>query len=203
MGLKGLLYRKLKEKEGKDAKSEPIVEEKLENSIKGTATYWGGHLRYPPSKSGEYGHFILDDETFAFERLSLLLKKIWEIKIPLNKIIWEEVSQGTMEDFQYKQRMAAVSYFATGLPVTSYSSHITYLTIPYKDEKNIIQKPRFAISNKKSMKKVSEFLFEKIPKRNEKKEGKIEDPMKVLKLRYANGEITKKEFEEMKKDLQE
>jgi uncharacterized membrane protein len=30
-----------------------------------------------------------------------------------------------------------------------------------------------------------------------------EDAIKVIELRYANGEITKKEFEQMKKDLSE
>jgi len=33
--------------------------------------------------------------------------------------------------------------------------------------------------------------------------NKKEEPLEILKKRYANGEIIKKEFEDMKKDLEE
>lgn len=38
--------------------------------------------------------------------------------------------------------------------------------------------------------------------RSLKEKQKIEDPLKVLKLRYAKGEITKEEYEEIKKTLE-
>jgi len=207
MTLKGLLYRKLKEKEQKDVKSEFKEEKELEKPIRGRARYCGGHFLHPIGKSADYGNFILDNEKFTFEKIALLFSKYnWTINIPLNKIIWNEVSQDTGEDFEYKQEMSASAYFATGLPVSSISRNITYLTIPYKDEKGVIQRPRFTFRDEKILKKVSEFFFEKIakiPNMNEKKVEKIEDPLKILKLRYAKGEITKKEYEEMKEDLAE
>ena len=50
------------------------------------------------------------------------------------------------------------------------------------------------------------YLCEKCRKLNEKKTEKTNagdnEPVKILKLRYAKGEITKEEFEQMKKDLE-
>lgn len=39
--------------------------------------------------------------------------------------------------------------------------------------------------------------------KQEKKEEDIKDPLTILKIRYAKGEITKKEYEQMKKDIEE
>jgi len=37
--------------------------------------------------------------------------------------------------------------------------------------------------------------------KNERKHVEDNEPVKILKLRYAKGEITKEEFEQMKKDI--
>jgi uncharacterized membrane protein len=40
-------------------------------------------------------------------------------------------------------------------------------------------------------------------KRNEKRESSDSDPIKILQLRLAKGEITKKEYREMKEMMQD
>ena len=45
--------------------------------------------------------------------------------------------------------------------------------------------------------------FDKIVDKIEKSSKPEENPLEVLKMRYAKGEITKEEFEKMKKDLED
>ena len=49
---------------------------------------------------------------------------------------------------------------------------------------------------------VTAFLSEIIQINRKKREPKVEDPIKILKIRYAKGEIKKEEYEEMKKTLE-
>lgn len=46
------------------------------------------------------------------------------------------------------------------------------------------------------------FLVKAIAGQGRKIPPSEEDPMEILKRRYAKGEITKKQFDEMKKDLE-
>jgi putative membrane protein len=46
------------------------------------------------------------------------------------------------------------------------------------------------------------FLFERSKKTGDSKESDRESPTDILKKRYAKGEITKEEFDRMKKDIE-
>jgi len=46
------------------------------------------------------------------------------------------------------------------------------------------------------------FLIKWIISQNQTNERKDENPLDILKRRYAKGEITKEEFEEVKRDLE-
>jgi len=59
--------------------------------------------------------------------------------------------------------MTAYSYFAGKGPITSYSRNITFLTVPFKDEKGVEQNPKFTFSKQKVLEEISKFFYEKIP----------------------------------------
>ena len=49
---------------------------------------------------------------------------------------------------------------------------------------------------------LSGFIGEMLRINTEKKNQEVENPVKILKIRYAKGEISKEEYEEMKKVLE-
>lgn len=49
---------------------------------------------------------------------------------------------------------------------------------------------------------LSGFIEEMLRIHTEKKKQEVENPVKILKIRYAKGEIKKEEYEEMKKVLE-
>ena len=113
-----------------------------EEIVKGQATYWGGHFLHPGSERGDVGNFTLTKDKIIFEKIAFLSGNRWKIEISVNKIIWKKISQQTGEDTAYKNKMTAYSYFAGKGPITSYSRNITFLTVPFKDEKGVEQNPK-------------------------------------------------------------
>ncbi|MEK0360739.1 MAG: SHOCT domain-containing protein, partial [Nitrosopumilus sp.] len=85
------------------------------------------------------------------------------------------------------------------------------LLIPYIDRNAVLQKPEFEFGGiiKKTAKWAEEIYRRLLPLQDNKtssvkeksKIQDLEDPIQILKIRYAKGEITKEEFEEIKKDV--
>jgi len=61
----------------------------------------------------------------------------------------------------------------------------------------------FIPGNKRSAKEAQQQTVHKDSERAKEEEVKEDEALKQLKIRYAKGEITKKQYEEMKKDLEE
>ena len=129
--------------------------------IKGQAKYLGGHFLYPPNNNGDSGNLTITENEITFEKTIFFIVQ-WKIQIPIKKIFWEKVTQNVGEDTAYKQKMTAITYMAGYGPVTSYSRNATFITIPYKDENNVEQNPKFLINNHKILEKVSKFIYEKM-----------------------------------------
>jgi len=137
-----------------------------EEIVKGQATYWGGLFLHPGNERGDAGDFLLMRDKIIFGKGAILSGNRWRIEIPMDKIIWGKISQQTGEDMAYKNKMTAYSYFARQGPMTSYSRNITFLTIPFTDEKGIEQSPKFTFNKPKVLEEISKFLYERMPSQN-------------------------------------
>jgi len=174
--------------------------EKANILLETSATYWGGHMKYPLSGLlggiGEFGDIRIVEKEITF----VSSRKKWVISMPMGRVLWDKVLVSTEKDIGYEQKMSGMAFFATGLPMTTYSQQATYFTIPYKDKNNVIQSPKFQV---KKAKELSEILYHQISKakKAEKPKEDEENPLEILKVRFAKGQISKKEFEEMKKEL--
>jgi len=166
-----------------------------------SATYWGGHIKHPIGKNGESGRLLVTEEKITFNNITFLSKNKWTIEIPLEKVLWDKILIGTGKDIAYEQQMSGWAFFATGLPVSTYSRQTTFFTITFKDENNVVHSPKFQVKNTKEFSEVLYNRISKIKKRELTKED-AEEPLKVLKMRYAKGEISRKDFEQKKKDLE-
>lgn len=151
--------------------------------LKSSASYFGGHQNFTKNAGG---NIIVTDEEIIFVK-STILGKGWSFTIPFEKIKTKEVVFGSDGS---KER----------------------ITIPFVDESKTIQKPVFWVVKNKDFNNI---LFEKIPtlwKKIKKTESILVKPkkveevyddeaMRIIKLRYAKGEISKEQFEQMKKDI--
>jgi hypothetical protein len=124
---------------------------------KGTASYWGGHFLRPAGKVGDIGTFAITSGKFVFAKGSL-----WKIEMPFDRIVWKSISQATGEDIGFKNKMVFLSLLGTGLPVASGSVNVTYITIPFKDEKGIDESPRFTFPDSKFLDQISKFIYERM-----------------------------------------
>ena len=95
-----------------------------------------------------------------------------------------------------------------------------HIVVPYLDENGISQEPRFGVSSfgGKAIRELASKLYEQIVKETNTKSNQVppsnmnlksvtgsvpitDDPISVLKLRFAKGEISKEEYEDMQKTL--
>lgn len=166
MPLRGLLYRKLKQKldetkakkeirkKRKKEAQEGIKSENIKSKyfspmpklngefIKGSARYWGGHFLYP-IKTVELGEITVNKHYIQFIKYGFLKRPEWSIEIPLTRVEWKKVAQVMEEDGMY---------------------NITCFTIPFKDDKGVRHQPKFSVENSSAREQFSKFLYGKISK---------------------------------------
>lgn len=111
-----------------------------EGIIKGRARYWGGHFLYPIDDA-EKGVLSVQNGTLTFMK-SGLLNKSRSINIPLKKVEWKKVSQ-----------------------VVKGAYPVTCFTLPFKDEKGILQNPVFSVDESPARENFSRFLYDRMTKR--------------------------------------
>lgn len=183
------LWKYLKNKKQlKEAKETASGEFKCKDVL-----YKGGHILYFGESGGEL--FVGKD------MLTLVgYRNSFEIKMPLNKIDFSQVkhyigSRGTQQE--------AMAYAGAHMPLGSIAAmrKDLFVEIPFIDENGKKQNPIFEFTDKKSAEKFQKWLYGKIPTESEKSKKQKEEPIEILKNRYAKGEISKKEYERMKKEL--
>ena len=191
------------------------------------AEYYGGHKAYLSGgyfDKFQYGRLILSEHYLIFAREHKDPEKRWEIVIPLDSVI---VERWGIEEIS--RRHGGISGGAgdigigSGMIYDSGKAH--HIAVPYTDENGIPQVPRFGVSSfrGKAIREWAAKLYQQVV--NEKRESakfsykadnnrkqplnqesvsspNIDDPLKVLKIRFAKGEITKEQYEEMRKTLE-
>ena len=163
---------------------------------------------------------ILSEHYLIFAREHKNPEKRWEIVIPLDSVI---VERWGIEEISRKQGVSGGAGdvgIGSGILYDSGKAH--HIAIPYTDENGIPQLPRFGISSfrGKAIREWAVKLYQQVV--NEKRESakflsetdkqtinqepvsspNIDDPLKVLKLRFAKGEITKEQYEEIRRMLE-
>lgn len=171
------------------------------------------------SSDFQLGRLILTEHYLIFGRGDKKPSKRWEIIIPLDSVIverWgiEEISRGGFS--------SGAGDIGIGSGMIYGSGRAHHVLVPYVDENGIPQAPRFGLSSYKgeAIRKLAAELYQQvvIEKRESTKylskadkqplnqepvsSPNIDDPLKVLKLRFAKGEITKEQYEEMRKILE-
>ncbi len=195
-----LSYRDISKENNK--KKGAVKEEKEHNSENpsfkcGTVYYKGGDLRHVADKGilssvGTGGNIIGYSDKMVFS------SKKFEINIPAKKIDFSKVksrigSRGSEQE--------AMAFAGAGMSFGSLGAmgKDVFIKIPFIDENGRRQEPEFEVVNSKAAEMIQKWIYEKMPRQREKQ--KDEKHIRILKERYARGEITKEEFKKMKNDL--
>lgn len=186
--------------------------------------YHGGHKAFIAggyASKFELGHMYLTEQFFIFIKKNDNPAKRIEIIISLNSVQiegWEVEEESRRKSVGMGGLAAPTGFGAAGIASGTVHDEgkAHHIVIPYVDENGIPQKPRFGISSfgGKAIREWSEKVYQQIVKVKstsrsiqEKNKpintsGNNDDPLHVLKLRFAKGEITKEEYEDMRKMLE-
>jgi len=179
--------------------------------------YYGGHkvhLSGGTWSDYESGKMYLTEEYFIFTKGNKDISKRWEIIIPLSSVLIEQWSvKGESRRKQITAGGISSGNIAFGGGTIQETGQRHRLSIPYVDENGIIQQPIFGVSSYggKDIRKWAEKLYEQLVEVKQRSlqiaSEKVQtdnnnDPIAVLKLRFAKGEISKEEYENMRKILE-
>ncbi len=157
--------------------------------------YAGDHSAFPRKHNGE---LYLEEKDLIFEGDK---RDDLELIIPFQKI--ENLSIKTTSEINLLRTILAGPLWSM-----AYQDKNKFVLVEYVDKVGMKQTPLFDFPGDSGDEKKEAFmqiLYEKIKKNKvDKTETQTleEDPTKVLKLRYVKGEISKEEYEEMKKVLE-
>jgi hypothetical protein len=161
--------------------------------------YLGGHIEHN-TKKGVGGTLELHESKLTF------ISNNFQFQIPLEKIARGEIGIKSVEDINHQAQMSAAAFFAGYGPMSTFKRSINVLSIPYFDEAGIKQQPLFKVNNEKKtnelLSRLKSILIEKNTPEVTNKITSNEDPLTILKQRFAKGEISKEEFMEMKELLE-
>jgi len=141
--------------------------------------------------------------------------KRWEIIIPLSSILIEQWNvKGESRRKQITGGGISSDNIAFGGGAVHETGQRHRLLVPYVDENGIIQQPVFGTSSYKGkeIRIWAEELYKQLVEEKQRSSKVVDeniqtddnenDPIAVLKLRFAKGEISKKEYEEMRKMIE-
>lgn len=162
--------------------------------------YRGGHSAYPERHSGM---LILTSYWLVFQEMKGLTSNKsgnFRLEIPTSQIQGSHIMK--REEISRLTSIVAGPLWGVGMPIQQ-----TFVVIEYLDNAGFKQTPLFDFSIDWGDKEKGKFLrqlYEYIkdnPKPSPPTSDVVEDPLQTLKLRYAKGEISKEQYEEMKKIL--
>ena len=182
--------------------------------------YHGGHkvlLAGGKFSECEYGNMYLTERYFIFHKIyqEADKKENWEIVIPFKSVQIEQwgLQEGSRRKNVLLGGTSEESYgFGGGFITESGKRH--RLVIPYFDENGIKHAPVFGASSRKGdmIKLLAASIYNAVvetikthpDEENIREDNDItsSDPLVILKTRFAKGEISKAEFEEMKELLE-
>lgn len=206
-----LLKRK---KEIEDRKNEIYSKEfvkKYGDIIKSTPSglYYGGHKAY--LAGGMFNDFQGGNLTLTQNYLMFVCRK-FRIEIPLKSII--------IEDWKVDEKTRRKTVSGGGLAFGLFGGYGTIkesgkghdIVVPYIDENGIAQAPRFGVASLSgnAIREWAQAIYQQlvnVSKENkaqktdssEERHSESDEPLKLLKMRLAKGEITKEEFEDLRK----
>jgi len=162
--------------------------------------YSGGHTAHPEKHTGQ---LIVTPTTFTFQEIKRGKPGDFKLEILIERI--EKVSVQTTSEISRLTTVLVGPLWGMGFPLKS-----KFVLVEYEDDMDMKQTPLFDFpldrGDKKKgrvMRTIHDHLTKIRPKKTEEKLSEVEDPLKILKTRFVKGEITKEEYSEMKKLLEE
>jgi len=173
------------------------------------------HLAGGAFSDYESGKMYLTEEYLIFAKGNKDASKRWEIIIPLSSVLIEQWNiKGESRRKQITGGGISSDNIAFGGGAVHETGQRHRLLVPYVDENGTIQQPVFGTSSYKGkeIRIWAEELYKQLVEEKQRSSKVVDeniqtddnenDPIAVLKLRFAKGEISKKEYEEMRKMIE-